>query len=110
MSKRGKLFVLEGPDGVGKSTLAHTLTEYLNAKGIPCDYFAFPGREAGTLGRHIYDFHHNPIQFGVKLVNPASVQVLHIAAHLDTIERNILPTLEKGRSIVLDRFWWSTWV
>ncbi len=110
MSKRGKLFVLEGPDGVGKSTLAYTLTEHLNARGIPCDHFAFPGREAGTLGRHIYDFHHNPIQFGVKLVNPTSVQVLHIAAHVDTIERDILPTLERGRSIVLDRFWWSTWV
>ena len=49
MSKRGKLFVLEGPDGVGKSTLAYTLTEHLNARGIPCDHFAFPGREAGTL-------------------------------------------------------------
>lgn len=110
MSKRGKLFVLEGPDGVGKSTLAYSLTERLNARGIPCDHFAFPGREAGTLGRHIYDFHHNPIQFGVKSVNPTSVQVLHIAAHLDTIERDILPTLQRGRSIVLDRFWWSTWV
>jgi len=110
MSKRGKLFVLEGPDGVGKSTLARTLTEQLNAKGIHCDYFAFPGREAGTLGRHIYDFHHNPIQFGVRSVNPTSVQVLHIAAHLETIERDILPTLERGRCIVLDRFWWSTWV
>ncbi len=110
MSKRGKLFVLEGPDGVGKSTLAHTLTEHLNARGIPCDYFAFPGRAEGTLGRHIYDFHHNPVQFGVELVNPTSLQVLHIAAHLDTIERDILPTLERGRSIVLDRFWWSTWV
>jgi thymidylate kinase len=86
------------------------LTEHQNARGIPCDYFAFPGHEAGTLGRHIYDFHHNPVQFGVELVNPTSLQVLHIAAHLDTIERHILPTLERGRSIVLDRFWWSTWV
>jgi len=110
MSKRGKLFVLEGPDGVGKSTLAHTLTEHLNARGIPCDHFAFPGRESGTLGHHIYDFHHNPVRFGVEPVSPTSIQVLHVAAHLDTIERDILPALERGQSIVLDRFWWSTWV
>jgi thymidylate kinase len=110
MSKRGKLFVLEGPDGVGKSTLAQVLTKHLNSIKVPCDYLAFPGHEAGTLGRHVYDFHHNPVQFGVETVHPTSVQVLHIAAHIDAIERQILPTLESGRSIVLDRFWWSTWV
>lgn len=110
MVKRGKLFVLEGPDGVGKSTLTYALTEHLNSTGMQCDHFSFPGNEAGTLGRHIYDFHHNPAQFGVQSINPTSKQVLHIAAHLDAIERSILPTLASGRSIVLDRFWWSTWV
>ncbi len=110
MSNWGKLFVLEGPDGVGKSTLTRILTEHLNSTGVPCDYFSFPGREIGTLGRHVYDFHHNPEQFGVESIHPTSMQVLHIAAHVDAVERYILPTLKSGRSIVLDRFWWSTWV
>jgi thymidylate kinase len=110
VSKRGNLFVLEGPDGVGKSTLARALTERLNSSGIMCDLVAFPGHEAETLGRHIYALHHNSAQFEVQTIHPTSLQVLHIAAHIDTLEGHILPALEGGRSVVLDRFWWSTWV
>ncbi|MNY38388.1 thymidylate kinase [compost metagenome] len=40
----------------------------------------------------------------------ASRQLLHIAAHADTIEARILPALKAGRTVVLDRFWWSTFV
>jgi len=35
---------------------------------------------------------------------------LHIAAHLDHIETRIQPALRNGTHVVLDRFWWSTWV
>jgi dTMP kinase len=48
--------------------------------------------------------------FDIKSLTPASLQTLHIAAHLDAIESRILPLLEKGTSVVLDRFWWSTFV
>lgn len=107
MVKRGKLFVLEGPDGVGKSTLAHMLVEYLNVRDMGCDLVAFPGRAVGTLGQHIYTLHHDPARFGVQNIHPTSLQVLHVAAHIDTLERCIRPALEEGRSVVLDRFWWS---
>ena len=43
-------------------------------------------------------------------MNQTSLQLLHIAAHIDTIESKILPALRKGYYVVLDRFWWSTWV
>lgn len=110
MTKQGKLFVLEGPDGVGKSTLAEGLIDRLNSDEICFERLAFPGNEAGTLGQLVYEFHHNPAHFGVKLVNPACVQILHIAAHIDAIERYILPALQDGKNIILDRFWWSTLV
>lgn len=110
MSLQGKLIVFEGVDGVGKSTLAQGLAVHLNSAGIPCKYFAFPGREMGTLGYHVYMLHHNLAGFGIKAVSPTSLQILHIAAHIDAIEKTILPTLENGHHVVLDRFWWSTWV
>ena len=110
MTKQGKLFVLEGPDGVGKSTLAKGLIHRLNIDEIHFERLAFPGNDAGTLGQLVYEFHHNPEQFGVKSVNPTCVQILHIAAHIDVIERHILPALENGKNIILDRFWWSTLV
>ena len=109
-SKIGGLIVLEGPDGVGKSTLAQTLVEKLRASSVRCELVTFPGKQAGTLGRLVYDIHHDPSAFGVESMTATSLQVLHISAHLDSIEQRILPTLTEGGWVVLDRFWWSTWV
>ena len=106
----GRLIVFEGPDGVGKTTLAKQITGRLRETGVPCEYLAFPGRQPGSLGRLVYDLHHNSPGFYLGEVDPTSLQLLHIAAHVDAIERQILPALRAGTWIVLDRFWWSTWV
>ena len=82
----------------------------LSKRGVRSEYFSFPGREPGTLGRLVYEVHHDPSKFGIRSMNPTSLQVLHIAAHLDAIEGHILPALRAGRSVILDRFWWSTFV
>lgn len=110
MPAPGQLFVFEGPDGVGKSTLAKALVAQLNAAGHACEYVAFPGREVRSLGHHVYQLHHDHEAFGIDSIHPTSLQLLHIAAHIDAIEQRIAPVLRAGRSIVLDRFWWSTWV
>lgn len=103
------LYVFEGPDGVGKTTLAHALVEYFTASSVRADYYSFPGKEEGTLGHFVYDLHH---RVGAKhlVVDPTSLQLMHIAAHIDAIERQIRPALESGVTVVLDRFWWSTWI
>jgi hypothetical protein len=36
------------------------------------------------------------------------MQVLHIAAHVDAVQTRILPALDSGKTVILDRFWWST--
>lgn len=110
MNQGGKLIVFEGPDGVGKTTLSKALARKLEQMGFPCDLLSFPGNDPGTLGRLIYDVHHFPLNFDVRSMNPTSRQLLHIAAHVDAIEQRILPTLREQRIVVLDRFWWSTWV
>ena len=108
--ERGRLVVFEGPDGAGKSTLAQCLVDHLVESRIRSEYAAFPGRKPGTIGQIIYEIHHDPGRFGIEKLSPTSLQALHIAAHLDAIERAILPALSEGTWIILDRFWWSTWV
>ena len=109
-ARRGKLIIFEGPDGVGKSTISTAALDYLNEYGEDCELLTFPGREPGTIGNLVYRVHHEPTAYGVDNLSPVSQQTLHVAAHLDAIERCILPALEKGRHVLLDRFWWSTWV
>ncbi len=110
LSTRGRLVVFEGADGCGKTTLATLFTKWLGDQGVPAELFAFPGAEIGTLGSHVYALHHSPEKFDIQRLTPASLQLLHVAAHLDAIERRIRPTLATGTTAVLDRFWWSTWV
>src|SRR5690349_1307494 len=101
------LFVFEGPDGVGKSCLAAALNEYLNQHGSVSKLMAFPGREVGTLGEHIYRLYHNPSSFGIASISVTPEQLLFTAAHADVIENRLLPSLSQGTSVVLDRYWWS---
>jgi thymidylate kinase len=107
--QNAELFVFEGPDGSGKTTLSLAFSEYLRSEGLECEYFAFPGHESGTLGKLVYDLHHDSRTAGVESITPTSLQLLHIAAHVDAIQARILPTLKAGKTAVLDRFWWSTW-
>jgi thymidylate kinase len=109
-NKQGRLFIFEGPDGSGKTTISVAFAEYVRTQGMQCDLLAFPGRDRGTLGQLVHELHHDPTVLGINSVTPTSLQLLHIAAHVDAIESRIVPALKSGRTVVLDRFWWSTWV
>ena len=105
------LYVFEGPDSVGKSTISASFANRLKGDGrCVVRYWSFPGRDKGTLGWAVYRLHHNSVELGVSAITPTSLQVMHIAAHVDAIESRILPALDAGEIVVLDRFWWSTLV
>jgi thymidylate kinase len=106
--KNSLLIVFEGPDGVGKTTLARGLLRLLAAAGTSCNYFSFPGKEPGSLGNLVYNVHHDPTSYGLSSLTAAALQALHVAAHLEAIETKIVPALRSGNVVVLDRFWWST--
>ena len=110
MQHPGNLFIFEGPDGAGKTTLAQSLHSRLEEQGVVCEALSFPGKDVGTLGGLVYTLHHKPEEYGIAFINPVSMQVLHIAAHVDAIVNHIKPALRAGTTIILDRFWWSTWV
>lgn len=95
--------MLEGPDGVGKTTLARDLVSSMPSTV----YYSFPGHKERTLGHLVYDIHHNTDKY-VDTLNPLSMQILHIAAQIDCIDQMIKPALKNGWNVILDRYWWST--
>lgn len=106
----GRFIFLEGPDGVGKTTISRQVARVFMERGDKVELLSFPGATPGTIGKLVYDLHHDAERFGVNALTPASKQALHIAAHLDAIERTIKPLILAGTTVILDRFWWSTWV
>ena len=110
MSGRGVVFAFEGPDGVGKTTLVSALQGALADVRQPLLTVAFPGHVRGTLGAHVYALHHQPAEHGVGALTADALQLLHIAAHVDAIEAVIRPHVNRGGIVLLDRYWWSTWV
>lgn len=98
------IFIFEGPDGVGKTTIIKGVQRKLAKGGYKCMYLSFPGNQKGTLGKLVYKIHHMPGKF--KHLSQTSLQLLHVAAHIDSIENCILPNISK-RIILLDRWWWS---
>lgn len=108
--RAGKLIVLEGPDGIGKSTILKEVATQMKRDGKAVRRESFPGNGSGSLGALVYGLHHESSRHGVDGISPLALQALHIAAHLDTIETTILPALQAGENVLLDRFWWSSWV
>ena len=106
--KNGKLFVIEGPDGIGKSSICEEVCNVLINNKIKISQLSFPGKIEGTLGKFVYDIHHGEYKKLISKTTPTALQAMHIAAHIDYIESIIKPKLESGVNIILDRFWWST--
>ena len=104
----GQLIVFEGPDGIGKSSLLEEVRAQLARSISTVKEASFPGKTPGSLGAIVYGLHHDPSRFGIAQINPIALQTLHIAAHMDSIQSTILPALNSGAVVLLDRFWWST--
>ncbi len=91
--------------------MCNELYESLRSEHKPIRLCHFPGTQRGRLGELVYRIHHlHSSEFGVSTIDPCALQLLHIAAHVDTIESEIKPALYSGDWIILDRFWWSTYV
>lgn len=106
----GFLFVFEGPDEVGKTSIIKNICTELKRKKYKVKIHSFPGNISGTLGKHINKLHHYPNKFNISSINAASLQILHLAAHIDCIIRFIMPDLNSDSIVLLDRYWWSTYV
>lgn len=100
---RGKLIVLEGPEGVGKTTQIKLLAERLSKAGIQCVAVREPG---GTpVGDDIREILLHPEQE----ITPATEALLFMASRAELVSREIRPSIEQGMIVLVDRFFLSTY-
>lgn len=100
---RGRLVVFEGPEGAGKSTQVDRLAAALEADGHPCRVVREPGTSA--VGREIRRLVLDPAHD----VAPAAEALLFLAARAQLVERDLLPALAAGETVLADRFFLSTY-
>ena len=98
----GRLYVIDGPDGAGKTTQAARVAACLRERGREVLVLREPG---GTpVGEAIRDVLLDP---ETDLTATAEM-VLYQAARAQLVEAVVRPALEAGTDVVLDRFTYST--
>ncbi len=92
----GKLFIVEGIDGSGKSTQLDLLHKWIQSQG----YFAY-----------LSEWNSSPIvrdttKFGKdkRLLSPMTFSLIHAADFADRLENTILPPLRAGAIVLTDRY------
>lgn len=100
----GKLIVLEGAEGAGKTTQAPLLADWLNGTGHPAIALREPG---GTpIGDQIRAI---LLDTPDGAVGDAAEALLYMASRAQLVDRIIRPALALGTTVLLDRFFLSTY-
>ena len=96
----GKLIVLEGTDGVGRSTQIELLRAWLEKQGYAVSDTGFrrsqltqPGLDAAKLG-HTF--------------SPLTMSLFYATDFSDRLENQIIPALKAGFIVLSDRYFYST--
>ena len=93
---RGKLFVVEGSDGSGKSTQISLLYKWLLAKGYSTFFSEW---NSSSLVKRT-------TRRGKKrqLLTPLTFSLIHATDFADRTDRNIVPPLKAGAAVLADRY------
>jgi dTMP kinase len=103
MAERGLLLVLEGAEGVGKSTQLRLLAERLTRAGVANTGVREPG------GTPLGDAVRNLVLDTPWSVEPRAEALLFMASRAQLIRDVIRPALAAGHVVVADRFFLSTY-
>jgi len=92
----GKLIVVEGIDGSGKSTQAQLLSKYLISRGVPVFFTEW---NSSALVK-------SATKAGKKKgrLTPTTFSLLHATDFADRLNFHILPPLKAGMVVIADRF------
>jgi len=99
--RRGLLIVFEGIDGSGKTTQARSLVRRLRRRGRKAVFFREPTR--GKWGRAI-----KRMAVRADSLTPNEELDLFVKDRRENVEKNLGPALAAGKTVVLDRYYFST--
>ncbi|GAB4545837.1 MAG: dTMP kinase [Phycisphaerales bacterium] len=92
----GKLFIVEGIDGSGKSTQLDLIHKWLSSQGYAVFFSEWNSsplvRSTTKLGKARH------------LLSPMTFSLIHAADFADRLERSILPPLRAGAVVLADRY------
>lgn len=95
---KGRLIVLEGIDGSGRSTQSRKLADYLKERGKDSVWMSYRGPKGNPIAQLILDYLYRKIELPVE-----TVLMLFCALHSANTER-IRELTGKGKTVVLDRY------
>jgi dTMP kinase len=92
----GRLFIVEGIDGSGKSTQLQLLHQWLKAEGYGVVFSEWNSspvvKDTTKRGKKKH------------LLTPATFSLIHATDFADRMERNIIPLLKSGAVVLCDRY------
>lgn len=97
----GLFVVFEGIDGSGKTTLTESLLEKLTNSSIPVQLCRQPTKY--ETGQFLRRFLSGEIQ-----LTESEAQKAFLEDRKVSVDRDLLPALEKGEVVLLDRYYYST--
>lgn len=92
----GKLFIVEGIDGSGKSTQLALLAQWLRSQGHLVVYSEW---NSSPIVRRTTSFGKKQ-----KLLTPTTFSLIHATDFSDRVERDIVPALKAGAIVLADRY------
>src|SRR5437899_12728033 len=94
--RRGRLFVVDGTDGAGKSTQLLLRHQWLRAEGYGVVFSEWNSslvvKDTTKRGKK------------KKLLTPSTFCLIHATDFADRMERNIIPLLKAGAVVLCDRY------
>jgi len=100
--KRGVLIAFEGIDGAGKTTQTKLLEEKLTTIGY--DVISLHEPTKGIWGKKIEDL----VKNGRHGISPEIELNYFTSDRLEDVEKNIKPSLQKKKIVIMDRYYFST--
>jgi len=92
----GRLFIVEGIDGSGKSTQLSLLAEWLRSEGYPVLFSEWNSspivKQTTSRGKK------------KQLLSPLTFSLIHATDFADRMEREVLPALKAGAVVLADRY------